>query len=375
MGGSNWSELVPELLQAIRSRVLKNSVVDYIRFGVVCKPWGSVIVEKPRCLPPQIPLTMISFVVYFKTISSCFYSLDSKNLYRCERERKSNYGMATMGYDHGWMFTVGHDHGWMVTVGYNSLGFAPSLVNPITGDEILLPPLNGLDITYATLSSHPTLTSDSENHCLVMALVTLSSKFYSESVVFCKPGDDKWTVIENVKDCKDLAYCNGVLYCLSSINRVVIVCDIATSSVVEQIDLPNSFKKRGRCYLIESFGELLLLRAHFGQSYALGDQRVALGDERVVGFDVFRLDKSSRKWSEVKSLGDRTIFVSRISKISLLASNHPGTKPNCILFLLRTKRYMVFRLEDNSIEEFPFDAILNDEFFQPGPYWFTPSLW
>ncbi|KAF6154337.1 hypothetical protein GIB67_026793 [Kingdonia uniflora] len=132
---------------AIRSRVLKNSVVDYIRFGVICKPWGSAIVEKPRCLPPQIPLTMISFVVYFKTISSCFYSLDSKNLYRCERERKSNYGMATMGYDHGWMFTVGHDHGWMVTVGYNSLGFAPSLVNPITGDEILLPSLNGLDIT------------------------------------------------------------------------------------------------------------------------------------------------------------------------------------------------------------------------------------
>ncbi|KAF6154334.1 hypothetical protein GIB67_026790 [Kingdonia uniflora] len=367
MGGSNWSELQPELLQAIRSRVLKNSVVDYIRFGAVCKPWGSVILEKPRCPPPQIPHIMIS-----SPRSSCFYSLDSKNHYRRERECKSNYGR----------FTVGRDHGWMVTVGHNDLGLlTASLVNPITGDEILLPLLNGLHISNATLSSHPTLTRDSENHCLVMALVTV--EFSSESIVFCKPGDDKWTVIENVKDCNDLAYCNGVLYCLSSIKRAVIVCDIATSSVVEQIDLPNSFEKRGRCYLIESFGELLLLRAHFGQRYALGDERVALGDDRVVGFDVFRLDQSSRKWSEVKSLGDRTIFLSRRSKISLLASNHPGTKPNCILFLvgnsilflLGGKRYTVFSLEDNSTEEFPFDAKLNDQDSLLLPVWFTPSLW
>ncbi|KAF6148753.1 hypothetical protein GIB67_019361 [Kingdonia uniflora] len=257
----------------------KNSVVDYIRFGVVSKSWGSVIVEKLRCLPPQIPLIMISSKPNIKTYSSCFYSLDSKNHYRCERERKSNYGMITVGHGHGWMVTVGY--------GYNGiLRFATaSLVNPITGDEILLPLLNGLHISYATLSSHPTLTRDSKNHCLVMALVR--DEFSSKSIVFCKPGDDKWTVIENVKDCDDLAYCKGVLYCLNSF-KSVLVCDIGTSSVVEQIDLPNSFEKRDRFHLIESFGELLLLKAHFGQRYALGDDRV----ER---FDVFRLDQSNRR--------------------------------------------------------------------------------
>ncbi|KAF6154294.1 hypothetical protein GIB67_026750 [Kingdonia uniflora] len=353
MGGSNWSELQPELLHAIRSRVLGNSVVDYIRFGAVCKSWGSVIVEKPRCLPPQIPLIMISSEPNIKTYSSFFYSHDSKNHYQPERERKSNSGRFTVGHDHGWMVALGHDHGWMITMGHNDLGlYSASLVNPITGDEILLPSLDGLIITYAMLSSHPTLTRDSENHCLVMALDKV--KFFSQRLVLCKPGDDKWTVIENVKECEDLAYCNGILYCLSSRKRAVIVCDIATSSMVEQIGFPTPCEKHVRSHLIESFGEILLLRAYFGQPYASGD-------DRVVRFAVFRLDQSSRKWSEVKSIGDRTIFLSKLSKISLLASNHPGIKPNCILFLLGMKRYTVFSLEDNSTEEFPFDAILNDE--------------
>ncbi|KAF6154312.1 hypothetical protein GIB67_026768 [Kingdonia uniflora] len=35
MGGSKWSELLPELLHVIRSQVIDNSIVDYIRFGAV----------------------------------------------------------------------------------------------------------------------------------------------------------------------------------------------------------------------------------------------------------------------------------------------------------------------------------------------------
>ncbi|KAF6154285.1 hypothetical protein GIB67_026741 [Kingdonia uniflora] len=194
---------------------------------------------------------MISSETNFKIISSCFYSPDSKNHYRHEHEVGGNQNYH--GYGHGWMITADY--------GCNDI-LTASLVNPITGDEILLPLLIGIIVTHATLSSHPTLTRDSENHCLVMALVTnWTAEFCFQSIVFCKPGDDNWTVIENVKGkCNDLAYCNSVLYCLNSRKRAVIVCDIATSSVVEQIDLPNSFEKRGRSHLIESFGELLLLR-------------------------------------------------------------------------------------------------------------------
>ncbi|KAF6154298.1 hypothetical protein GIB67_026754 [Kingdonia uniflora] len=178
--------------------------------------------------------------VAVQTNSSCFYSLDSKNHYRREREVTVT---SVFGYYYYQNYR-GHGLGWMATVGYSHNGISRfltvSLVNPITGDEILLPLLNGLNITYATLSSNPTLTSDSENHCLVMALLTVD--FSSESIVFCKPGDDNWTVIENVKGHRnDLAYCNGVLYCLNSI-KSVFVCDIGTSSVGPATNMYNMMR-------------------------------------------------------------------------------------------------------------------------------------
>ncbi|KAF6154297.1 hypothetical protein GIB67_026753 [Kingdonia uniflora] len=207
MGGSKWSELVPELLQAIRSRVLRNSDVDYIRFGTVCKSWESVIVEKPRCLPPQNPLIMISSKPNIKTYSSCFYSLDSKNHYRREPstvmivkkyprcERKIGGNQNYIGYGHGWMVNEAHK--------------IASLVNPITGDKIHLPLLTRLVIDRAKLSSHLTLMRD---NCVVMTLVINYS--YEQTLAFCKPGDNKWTVMEDVEDCDDLTYRNDPIILL-----------------------------------------------------------------------------------------------------------------------------------------------------------------
>ncbi|KAF6154295.1 hypothetical protein GIB67_026751 [Kingdonia uniflora] len=172
MVDSKWSELLLELLQGIRSRVLKNSIADYICFGAVCKSWGSVIVEKLRCLPPQVPLIMT--LSNTKTISSCFYSHESKKYRRCERKIGGNQTF------------IGYGHGWMVTEANKTA----SLVNPITGDKIHLPLLTRLLIDRAKLSSHPTLTRD---NCVVMALVTNYS--YEKTLAFCKPGDNNWTVM------------------------------------------------------------------------------------------------------------------------------------------------------------------------------------
>ncbi|KAF6149447.1 hypothetical protein GIB67_016985 [Kingdonia uniflora] len=56
----NWSELPIEVLDSIASRVYSNCVVDYIRFGAVCKPWRSLFMRKGiSCLPPSMPLLMV----------------------------------------------------------------------------------------------------------------------------------------------------------------------------------------------------------------------------------------------------------------------------------------------------------------------------
>ncbi|KAF6154335.1 hypothetical protein GIB67_026791 [Kingdonia uniflora] len=169
--------------------------------------------------------------------------------------------------------------------------------------------------------------------------------------------------MEDVEDCDDLTYYNGLLYYLNFIKKVVVICDIRTSLVVQQIHLPDSCGEHCRFYFVGSSEELLLFAG-----------RLCPNSKEIMGFNAFQLDQSSRKRSEVKNLGGQTIFLSKLSSISLLASNHPRTKPNCIYFLPShvKKHYKVFSLKDDSIEDFPLDAKFYGEYSWQ-QIWFTPS--
>ncbi|KAF6149430.1 hypothetical protein GIB67_016968, partial [Kingdonia uniflora] len=89
------------------------------------------------------------------------------------------------------------------------------------------------------------------------------------------------------------------------------------------------------------------------------------------GFDIIRLEQDTQKWFEVKSLGNRSLFLGlKGDSLSILASNNPGMKQNCVYFN-RGFSCGIFSLDDGSIEYFS----AGEECFPNYYVWITPSLW
>lgn len=95
-----------------------------------------------------------------------------------------------------------------------------------------------------------------------------------------------------------------------------------------------------KTYLIESCGELLYVHKMF------------IPVHRVYGFLIFRVDPIKKMWKQVKSIGERTIFLSNDSGISCIATEQ-GVNRNSIYFTKSDDRFLyIFDLEDCSISKF-----------------------
>ena len=53
----------------------------------------------------------------------------------------------------------------------------------------------------------------------------------------------------------------------------------------------------------------------------------------TMGFEVFEVDLGGGKWKELKSLGNRALFLGNNSSISVEASDFSGCRANCIYFI------------------------------------------
>ena len=51
-----------------------------------------------------------------------------------------------------------------------------------------------------------------------------------------------------------------------------------------------------------------------------------------MGFKVFEVDLGGGKWKELKSLGNRALFLGHYSFVSVEASDFSGCRANCIYF-------------------------------------------
>ncbi|KAF6145111.1 hypothetical protein GIB67_013462, partial [Kingdonia uniflora] len=228
---------------------------------------------------------------------------------------------------YGWLLAVG-DQSWesYTTGGYGNC----SLLNPVTKHRISLPSLNGLSfvrlisrgwcIRDAVITSHPILNQDD---CVVMAIFCRQRYGYKSRLIFCKPGhDDSWCVVQHeIRHYTNIIFCNGLFYALDRLKRAVDIFDIGLTPDMEQIILPESCNQGYMMsnYIIESYGEVLLV--HIAR-----DHRDYAKDYKL---QIFKLEQSRKKWSQMKSLGDRTIFSSDINSITVSASNHPMLKRNC----------------------------------------------
>ncbi|KAF6170066.1 hypothetical protein GIB67_031324 [Kingdonia uniflora] len=222
-----------------------------------------------------------------------------------------------------------------------------------------------MSILKAVISSHPTLDNNGDD-CTIMAIIGLE-RTGKTKLAFCKLGDQKWSAIQDdeEREFEDLSYCNGRLYALDESSEAIVVCNIGPSLGVRQIAVqPESYSEDGSNYLIEFCGDLLHLQVKW--CYEDGG--------RISGFKFFRLEQNNQTWSEVKSLGDYSLFLEFRGSISLLASDHPGVKPNCIYFLEYTNELLcvVFSLDNCSFEYFSVDTGCRITVVS---LWVTPSLW
>ncbi|KAK9286596.1 hypothetical protein L1049_014996 [Liquidambar formosana] len=107
----------------------------------------------------------------------------------------------------------------------------------------------------------------------------------------------KGAIIEDMPSPDDVILFNGKFYAVDSTGRTVMV-ELSSNATLVADSVFGGSKK---C-LVESRGELLLV-----DMYKSLDPNELL--DQLDDFKVFKLDEKGQKWVEVKSLGDRVLFL------------------------------------------------------------------
>ncbi|PIA49843.1 hypothetical protein AQUCO_01300529v1, partial [Aquilegia coerulea] len=350
---------------------------DYIRFGAVCRwPWRCVYTEnlsQRQCRTRhQLPLLMIpSEPCNFKNQTRSLYSLSEKRVL-------SNFHVKVPHNS----FCRGSCQGWLVTLDEKLSDVR--LLNPFLSqhNEIELPTLttfphqeleiyNDNFLKKAVLSANPTI----DPNYVVMAIYGPHAR-----LAFCKPGDKMWTPLLHCSysSIEDVIYFKDQFYAVGFYG-IIYSCDVTQPQPkVVTIAAAPTYQVFGvRKYLVDSFGDLLQI-----------SRRIIYPDDEpyyTSGFEVFRLEQSTVKWSKIKDIGDSAIFLGDNHSLSLASQDFPVCKPNCIYF---TDNYYegyyggpdgphdmgVFNIENGSIE--PHYPLKTKTVYPdyPPPIWIEPTL-
>ena len=234
-------------------------------------------------------------------------------------------------------------HGWLVLVDPHSMDCY--LWNPISLEKAQLPSLESINYNGCILSSSP---SDPECHILFFNRL-------ENSLLVCQKGDfefNKQVVIfaEGV-DLKDFAMVGKTIYCLAS-RYTLYTAEVVgrtvqfTRLIMEELPWPSPLDlPRFEAFFVESCGELFLVHMMF----------FGFRMEEIYGFFVFRMDFEEKRWVKVKSIGDRTIFLSQHNNTGCMYSlaTELGIKTNSIYFTMNCQRLLyVFDLESLCISKF-----------------------
>lgn len=226
-------------------------------------------------------------------------------------------------------------NGWLVLKDVDSLDLC--VLNPISKEVVQLPRLETIDDCRICILSSP--PGDPNDHCHIIFFNSKRSIFY-----FCQPGDSKFgqQEFEDI-GILDATMYGGKLYILTL--QELFTAEFVGSELrfmesgMELTKLPPPRIVRFWTYLIESCGELLYVHVIFFPAHM------------VYGFLIFQMDHTEKKWIQVKSIGERTIFLANNKGMSCIARER-GVKQNSIYFTKSRDRFLyVFDLEDCGISK------------------------
>ncbi|XP_072976293.1 F-box protein SKIP23-like [Typha angustifolia] len=384
-----WSQLPAEILELIALRL--DTVTDQLRFRSVCSSWRSAsILASPRRFPSQLPWLLLPHNPNTANVS--FFSLSTRAV----------HSVHLPVADGKWF--CGSSHGWLLMLDRSPTA---SLLNPITKNQIPLPPITTLPhikafesakrgmeyivykdgrisvassehVRYNTIRK-AILSSDPATDPNTVVLAVLHG--FPPNLAFCRIGDGSWSLLDlpsSLGTIGDVTYFNGNFYAFGLEGRFAI-CDLGTkreAKLIPSLEIHDGDKN----HLVgSSTGEQLLLIAH---DY-LGGYEPCEGNitER---FNAFRLDLGAKKGAEVKSLGDGMLFVGRNDNFILPARDFSGRKGDCIYFVddyfLDEEGFWgsncvgIYHLDDGQIEWLGYNLDVCPLLHCSRAMWFMPSL-
>ncbi|KAF5200130.1 F-box skip23-like protein [Thalictrum thalictroides] len=343
----NWLDLPSHILVIISEKL--TYIKDYIRFSAVCHSWQSLFVQNRHRLLPFLMLYSQLESTDQKYLSDLFKNI-MYNVFELQLHDKKLRGFS---------------EGWLVYEDYSEV----HLFNPFlsVNNKINLPRIKPVEryidgsICKFVLSVNPAV----DPNFVVMAIYGGFDGF----LAFYKPGNKAW----NLLDCKDMdsvVYYKDQFYAMDVFGRTW-ACNVSSprSSVSLIVPETNDDDVTMR-HIVDSFGDLLQVK-----------QILVLKNRTFCNFkfEVYKLDQTALKWVEIKSLSGRVLFFGYNLCMSLLASDIPGCKPDCIyyafdLFIMgkNEEDLAVYSLEDGSTER----HYLTDSkiFFSSAPIWIKPTL-
>ncbi|GLT42091.1 hypothetical protein SLA2020_161110 [Shorea laevis] len=231
---------------------------------------------------------------------------------------------------------IGSSHGWLIF--FDDTTKSPFLLNPLTEHRIQLPLLEPhlksvlkersiLIPVKAILTAEP----DGEYGIVVICDSRVGLGFY-------KNGDSSWTIIEgSSKNYDDIICCKNQLYAIRySLNGVVETWDLQGCRPKKKFTIAANYPdiyedEAGDCtlssYLVESRGEILLVVRVIEEEEFLFNPA-----HRTKLFHAYKLDIKREKWVELKSLGDRSLFLGINHSASISTKDLQTCKPNSIYF-------------------------------------------
>lgn len=363
---TNWSDLPQHVVVCIAKHI--DSFEDFIVARGVDRSWRSAAIKENFTgqSTHQVPLLMLPDKE--DTTLREFHSLKNGKLYQLNLpDAVEKLCFSSLG----WLMTQSQD-------------LKLNLLHPLNQKKVMLPDnlifenhhhdyhrsssitclWDQFTVKKFVLSASPSWTLD------YMVIVLYSS----DILAFCRPEEDnKWSMIDKSyirgSYFLDITYYQGQFYAVDCFGNVL-VCDIEdpkqanTRVVVSAMPEGLIYPCIQKLYVVELGGTLFVVSR---TSKCVGCCHAT--DE----FRVFEVPFRNGNWldSEVKTLGNKCLFLGTNSSFAVDATKYSGCKANCIYFTSdfneKTRRDMgVFNMTDGKIE-----PLLEEE----TPYSLFPHLW
>ncbi|CAN6363198.1 unnamed protein product [Urochloa humidicola] len=414
--GSKLPWLPQDILMDIFSLL---ELPDLVRAGSVCTLWHDAytnLCTAKHCKLPQIPcLLYTSESIGDRAMG--LYSLAEKKSYTLTLPDPPIRSREIIGSSYGWIITADE---------MSEL----QLVNPVTGDQINLPPVTTIEQVEPIFDDSGTLCNyeylryiaggwlPGEPSTMILDLGKLRDWLFDKAFLssdpstgdyfvvlihhpesqlsFARAGDDEWTWLPPNTLYEDCLFHGGLLYATSAY-REIHEFDLAAPSVLRKVVLDKvKISVSNRIYIVEApSGELLQIERSCFEEYDYNSEYEYDSEDeynsvleqsempdKTTRIKVYKVELASENHVvEVNTLGENALFIGRNQSLCLCAKEYPQLKPNhayitdddylsLTFFKDRRRDIGEFDLENNRKMEIVSPQLWSNS---PTPVWLVPN--